>query len=182
MTQDIGRSAEADGLSQAEPKVSALRASIPNASGIAAIGLVGIKNNLNMGGCLRAAHCFGASLIAIQGSRLQKQAADTTKAHRHIPSFVVDDILAATPYGCQRVVVEIRDDAVPLFDFCHPRQAFYIFGPEDGSVPSRIVDQCQHIVSIPTAYCLNLAATVNVVLYDRAQKRAMRPVAHRCAA
>lgn len=139
--------------------------------GYAAVGLVNCKNSQNVGGVLRAAHCFGAALIAVQSTRLQKMASDTTKAHRHVPTFVVDDILAATPHDCQRVVVEIRDDARCLFDFVHPRSAFYIFGPEDGSVPSRIVDRCQHVVSIPTRFCLNLAATVNVVLYDRAMKR-----------
>lgn len=140
-------------------------------SGISSIGLVGCKNNINVGGALRAAHCFGAQLVAIQSNRLKKEAADTTKAHRHIPTFVVDDILEATPHGCHRVAVEIRDDAISLFDFVHPRSAFYIFGPEDNSIPERIVARCQHVVSIPTAYCLNLAATVNVVLYDRARKR-----------
>ncbi|GAF89366.1 unnamed protein product, partial [marine sediment metagenome] len=30
---------------------------------------------------------------------------------------------------------------------------------------------CKHTIYIPTAYCMNLSATVNVVLYDRMNKR-----------
>lgn len=140
----------------------------------AAIGLVGMKNSLNYGGVLRAAHCLGASMIAFQGPRFKRQASDTTKAYRHIPLIETLDILSVAPFDCQRVAVELVPGARCLTTFVHPKQAIYIFGPEDGSIPTAIVERCQHVVQIPSAYCLNLASTVNVVLYDRIAKAAQR--------
>ena len=52
----------------------------------------------------------------------------------------------------------------------HPEQAIYIFGPEDGSIPQALIDSADHVVYIPTIGCMNLAATVNVLLYDRLAK------------
>jgi tRNA(Leu) C34 or U34 (ribose-2'-O)-methylase TrmL len=95
---------------------------------------------------------------------------DTQDAYKRIPIVTVDDILASTPHGCTPVVIEIVERAKSLVDFVHPDRAFYIFGPEDGSVDKRIVDTCVHRVFVPTNGCMNLAATVNVVLYDRMAK------------
>lgn len=75
------------------------------------------------------------------------------------------------PYGSIPVAVDLVDGALPLPRFTHPQSAFYIFGPEDGTLSRRIVKACAHAVMVPTAFCMNLAATVNVVLYDRAVKR-----------
>jgi tRNA(Leu) C34 or U34 (ribose-2'-O)-methylase TrmL len=56
-------------------------------------------------------------------------------------------------------------------DFEHPENALYVFGPEDGSLPKTVRLLCHRFVVIPTHHCLNLAAAVNVVLYDRRLKR-----------
>ena len=37
-------------------------------------------------------------------------------------------------------------------------------------MPQSLVDRCEAVVYLPTEGCLNLAATVNVVLYDRMLK------------
>ena len=96
---------------------------------------------------------------------------DVQKAWRHIPVLRVASIVDSLPYECNLVAVEICDSARPLPSFVHPERACYVFGPEDGSVPERIVGKAQAVVSIPSRFCLNLAACVNVVLYDRmAQK------------
>lgn len=139
--------------------------------GYSAIGLVGIKNPHNYGSVLRAADCFDASMIAIEGIRFKRSCQDTTKAWRHIPVVQGEDLFSMVPFSCVPVAIEFVDGAVSLEDFSHPQSAFYIFGPEDGSVPSRIVERCKHVIQIPTRRCLNLAATVNVVLYDRMVKR-----------
>lgn len=138
--------------------------------GYAAIGLIAPKCNANVGGALRAAGCYGAALIAIQGQRYQKQSADTLKAWRHMPLIHVADIFDAVPYDCIPVAVELIEDARELPEFNHPERAFYVFGPEDGSLGREITERCKHTVSIPTRFCMNLAATVNVVLYDRLAK------------
>lgn len=139
--------------------------------GFSAVGLERPKCKENIGGVLRAAHCYGASLVMVQGDRIGEYRTDVTRAYKHIPCLNVDDLIQAVPVGTTPVVVEINSRARPLPTFRHPDSAFYIFGPEDGSVSQRIVDQCQLVVSIPTAHCMNLAATVNVVLYDRLAKQ-----------
>ena len=58
------------------------------------------------------------------------------------------------------VAIEITD----------PRRAYYIFGPENGSLSKEIMNKCKYTVKIPTNGCLNLGAAVNVVLYDRLAK------------
>ncbi|CAJ2719939.1 RNA methyltransferase [Burkholderia pseudomallei] len=139
--------------------------------GFAAIGLDRPKSPENIGGVLRAAGCYGAELVAVRGNRIGRYATDTMKAYRKVPSIHVDDLISAVPFGCVPVAVELVDDAESIVDFVHPACAFYIFGPEDGSVAKEILRSCPHVVYVPTAHCMNLAATVNVVLYDRLQKQ-----------
>lgn len=139
--------------------------------GYAAIGLIRPKTVSNIGGVLRAAHVYGASMVAVQGSRCDiKSAQDTTKAWKHMPVLRGDDLFDLIPYGARPVAVDLVDGAHSLPDFVHPDSAFYIFGPEDGTLGKSILDRCQYRVMVPTAFCMNLAATVNVVLYDRLAK------------
>ena len=77
------------------------------------------------------------------------------------------DLRDVIPFDCIPVCVELADGARSLVDFTHPQRAFYIFGPEDGSIPKEITERYKIIVQVPTDFCMNLAATVNVVLYDR---------------
>ncbi|MDO7644738.1 MAG: hypothetical protein MUQ62_08500, partial [Reinekea forsetii] len=74
-----------------------------------------------------------------------------------------------------RVCVDLIEGATALSDFVHPERALYIFGPEDGSLSQAVIDQADAVVYIPTIGCLNLAATVNIVLYDRAAKLNLVP-------
>jgi len=74
------------------------------------------------------------------------------------------------------VCIELVEGASSLLEFQHPQNAFYIFGPEDGTLDQAIIDAADSVVYIPTIGCLNLAATVNVVLYDRLAKSAKPPM------
>ena len=139
--------------------------------GYAAIGLDRPKDTANLGGVLRAAQCYGASLVLLSGGRMGKYSTDTMKAYRHIPCVEVDDLLAHCPYAAIPVVVELVERAKPIFNFVHPTSAFYIFGPEDGDVAKEIVERVPLVIQIPTQGCMNLAATANVVLYDRLLKQ-----------
>lgn len=141
--------------------------------GFSAIGLVGPKIESNVGGALRAAHCYGAGFIVLEAPRFQHRSTNVTKAQKHIP-MIVGNICDHRPYDCPMIVIEIMAGSVKLPDFDHPERGLYVFGPEDGSVPRHIMDRAQHFVSVPTLYCMNLAATVNVVLYDRLAKRGDR--------
>ena len=140
--------------------------------GYAAIGLCRPKTEANLGSVLRAAHCYGASMVVSQGDRFKPGVAtNTPMAHRHIPFIRAEDLFSCVPYDCIPVVVELEPGATPIQDFKHPERAFYILGPEDGSVPKAISERCPHHVYIPTRDCMNLAATANVILFDRMMKR-----------
>lgn len=145
--------------------------------GFASIGLHNPKDIANVGGVLRAAHCYGASMVAISGERIKgdaiKHATNTTQAHKHMPTMR-GDLRSLIPYGAVPVAVDLVDDAAALPDFQHPVSAFYIFGPEDGTLGKAVLDWCPYRVMVPTSFCMNLAATVNVVLYDRLAKEMHR--------
>lgn len=141
--------------------------------GYAAIGLCDPKSGENVGGVMRACGVYGAALVVIAGKRygkLRTFPTDTMKAWRHVPVIEAADVLDAVPFGCVPVAIEIVDGARSLPAYKHPERAFYIFGPEDGSVPMSVLARCRDVVSIPTRHCMNLAATANVVLYDRTAK------------
>jgi tRNA(Leu) C34 or U34 (ribose-2'-O)-methylase TrmL len=139
--------------------------------GFAAIALDRCKDTANLGGVLRAAQCYGAASVAVSGGRMGRYATDTMKAYRHIPCVETDDVMACIPFGAMPVVVELCDRAKSIVGFTHPESAYYIFGPEDGSVRREIIERAPLVIQIPTSFCMNLAATVNVVLYDRLAKR-----------
>ena len=141
------------------------------------VGLENSKNSFNVGATLRAAGIFGAASVFIQGKRYSKAGTDTMKAYKHMPLMQVDNILSVIPYDCVPVAVELIEGATPLPSYIHPPRAFYIFGPEDSHISKRTLSACRDTIYIPchpdssTRGCLNLAACVNVVLYDRTSKR-----------
>ena len=138
--------------------------------GYAAVGLYCPTIEANVGGAIRACQIYGAALLALQCHRYKHQVTDTMKGYRHLPVLVTDDILRVIPYACVPVAIEFISDGVPLPHYVHPERAFYIFGPENGSLGMSVLKKCRDIVYIPTSACMNLAATVNVVLYDRLAK------------
>lgn len=146
----------------------------PFQRGFAAIGLWRPKSGVNVGGALRAAHCYGAALVAIAGDRTRgdeiRHCTNTVKAERHIPVMRGADLRDMIPFEAAPVAVDLVEGACPLPSFQHPRSAFYIFGPEDGTLGESILSWCPYRVVVPTRGCMNLAATVNVVLYDRLAK------------
>lgn len=155
--------------------------------GYAAIGLDNPKFAVNVGGVLRAAQCFGAVLVVVGGMprRYTRSAPDTLKAYRHLPLLHIADVMEAVPFDCAPVAIDLVDDAVPLYNYVHPKRAFYVFGAEDSVLGHRVLDKCRDRIYIPmSSGCLNLAACVNVVLYDRACKQAAggltiaRPAGH----
>jgi tRNA C32,U32 (ribose-2'-O)-methylase TrmJ len=75
------------------------------------------------------------------------------------------------PRAVTPVAVAVRPDAESLVTFEHPGDALYVFGPKDGGLPKPVRLLCHRFVVIPTHHGLNLAAAVNVVLYDRRLKR-----------
>lgn len=142
--------------------------------GYCGIGLNQSKDPKNIGSALRAVGCYNADFIAVSGKRYKKSSTDTMKQYKHKPLFQVDDLKNVIPYGCVPVAVDIIEGAIPLCEYEHPERAFYIFGAEDQTLGENILSWCKDIVYIPTERCMNLAATVNVVLYDRMAKNHMK--------
>lgn len=139
----------------------------------AIIGLHNPKNPTNVGAVLRAAGCYNATQVRYNGTRYNRAAkfqTDTKHAHERIDLVEMHDLTAELADGVEIVCVELALGAVPLPHFIHPEKAIYVFGPEDGSLPQDVVDKAHHVVYVPTTGCMNLAATVNVVLYDRLAK------------
>lgn len=142
--------------------------------GYAAIGLFNPKTSLNVGSVLRAAGCYGASMVAIQGRRFESVMTDPASSHLHLPVIETPDLMSVIPHGCVPVAVEFIESATSLVNYVHPERAFYILGPEDGSVSKELVARCRDVVYVPTNQCMNLAATANVLLYDRLSKQLRR--------
>jgi tRNA(Leu) C34 or U34 (ribose-2'-O)-methylase TrmL len=139
--------------------------------GFSAIGLHMPKTPVNVGSVLRAAGCYGASMVATTGQRYTRAPTDTMKAYRHLPLLQCDSLRDVVPFDCVPVAVDLISGARPLQGYTHPERAFYIFGPEDGTLGKGVLEWCRDVIYIPTDGCMNLAATVNVVLYDRMVKR-----------
>lgn len=137
------------------------------------LGLINPKSATNVASVLRAAGCYGASSVFYTGQRYayaKEFNADTKAFHKQIPTVGVNDLLAFTPQGARKVAVELVEGAIPLPHYVHPDNAFYIIGPEDGTVPKDVITQCDDVVYVPTRSCMNMSATVNVLLYDRLSK------------
>lgn len=131
------------------------------------------KHINNVAAVKRAAACFGADQVICSGKRVldtnnrlprelrMKEYSHVTVEHENFFSFPKDVI---------PVAVELKEGAEMLHDFEHEENMVYVFGPEDGSIPSSILRQVHRIVAIPSSFCTNLAAAVYITLYDRRVK------------
>jgi tRNA(Leu) C34 or U34 (ribose-2'-O)-methylase TrmL len=141
------------------------------------IALANPKSPENVGLVMRAAGCFGVRGVFYSGQRYHRARqfiTDTKDMHEQIPLTWSEDLFAALPPDTVPVAVELVEGAIALPEFVHPPRAFYVFGPEDSSLTQAQVNQCRQVIYIPTTGCLNLSASVNVVLYDRLSKSAQR--------
>ncbi|OUS31279.1 23S rRNA methyltransferase [Thalassotalea sp. 42_200_T64] len=139
----------------------------------ATIGLTNPKSPSNVGAVMRASGCYQVESVYYTGSRYgfaSKFHTDTKNVSLNIPLSPAKSLLDVVPEGASIVCVDLVEGAIPLPEFQHPENAFYIFGPEDGTIEQSVVDNAADVVYIPTIGCMNLAATVNVVLYDRLAK------------
>jgi len=147
--------------------------------GFAVIALDNPKCAANVGGAMRAVGVYGAQLVVLAGPRFKrlKFASDTMKTWKHIPVVEVENVFDVLPHDCVPVAVDLLPGAAELPAYRHPERAFYVFGAEDATLGARIVNHCRDKIMVPTHRCMNLAATVNVVLYDRLAKQMTRAVA-----
>jgi len=148
------------------------------------IGLTNPKSPTNVGAVMRAAGCYQADQVLYTGRRYEQAAkynkdtlkTDTKNIQSKIPLLADDDfinikdLLENIPTTTKVICVDLVEGATPLPHFVHPEQAIYIFGPEDGTIKQQVIDSADEVVYVPTVGCMNLAASVNVLLYDRLAK------------
>lgn len=107
---------------------------LPRRRGFAAIGLFQPKDRHNVGSVLRAAQAYDAKLVITTGERYRRAATDTFNTTKHLPLLQVYDLFEVVPFDCVPIAVDLLEGAIPLPEFHHPERAFYIFGPEDGTL------------------------------------------------
>lgn len=125
---------------------------------------------MNIGNIFRTAHAFDASFVFTVNAHysVRRSKSDTARSTSHTPFYewdAMDDLVL--PKGCAMVGVELVDEAVDLPSFRHPARAAYILGPEKGSLGPETLAMCDHIIKIPTKFCINVATAAAIVLYDR---------------
>ncbi|MEM8617732.1 MAG: RNA methyltransferase [Pseudomonadota bacterium] len=139
--------------------------------GYFAIGAEGISKPMNLGALMRTANAFGAAFVfSVKAKDRTKIAykSDTSRTFKNLPYYQwdrPDDM--HFPKGLQLVGIELTDDAVELPEFRHPRMAAYILGPERGNLSTDMVSRCDHVVKIPTKFCINVSLAGALVMYDR---------------
>jgi tRNA(Leu) C34 or U34 (ribose-2'-O)-methylase TrmL len=148
------------------------------------IGLSNPKSPTNVGAVMRAAGCYQVDQVFYTGRRYELAAqynkdtlkTDTKNAHQIIPLQSIDnfihlkDLVENISSKAKVICVDLVEGATPLPHFIHPDEAIYIFGPEDGTIRQDVIDIADEVVYVPTIGCMNLAASVNVLLYDRLAK------------
>jgi tRNA G18 (ribose-2'-O)-methylase SpoU len=135
------------------------------------IGVEQISKEQNVGSLVRSAHAFGAAFffsitpdVNIRAMRVS----DTSGAFDHLPYYQYDSPAALDlPKGCALVGVEFVEESITLPGFRHPLRAAYILGPEMGSLSDDIMARCDHIIKIPTKFCINVGVAGALVMYDR---------------
>ena len=143
------------------------------------IGLLNPKSPENVASVLRAAGNYRVNSVLYTGTRYPRAARlnpctvdMSRKVSKDIAITGVEHLIDDTPDDLDIVCIEFAENAIALPAYQHPHNALYIFGPEDGTISQNIIDRADAVVYVPTVGCMNLAATVNVVLYDRLAKSA----------
>lgn len=142
--------------------------------GFYAIGIEHGKHSINMGTLWRSANILDAAYIFTVGRRFKRQASDTLKTWRHLPTFHyadMDDLYAHLPYNCLLVGVEMDPRATPLASFAHPERAVYLLGAEDHGLTREATERCHRLVVLPGEHSMNVSVAGSIVMYDRVTRR-----------
>jgi len=141
------------------------------------IGLINPKSPDNVGAILRASANYQVDSVFYTGIRYPqalKRAGRSVDMSRRlgkdIPISPADCLIDSAPDNVKIICIEFAENAIALPEFQHPARALYIFGPEDGSIEQEVIDKADYVVFVPTISCMNLSASVNVLLYDRMAK------------
>ena len=150
---------------------------VPNKYSNVSIGLSNPKSPENVGSVLRAAGNYRVGSVFYTGQRYERALRlnldmpnVSRKVSENVSLFSVGSLIEGVANNTKIVCVEFAINAISLPQFQHPEKACYIFGPEDGNISQDIIDRADAVVYVPTVGSMNLAASVNVILYDRLAK------------
>jgi tRNA(Leu) C34 or U34 (ribose-2'-O)-methylase TrmL len=144
-----------------------------------AILLVNPKYAENVAKVVRLASCYGLGQVWWTGDRVELDVTarrrlpreERMRGYKEVSMIQCDRPFEQFPREVTPVAIEVRESSEKLWNFEHPANALYVFGPEDGSIDSVLLGHCHRFVVIPTRHCLNLATAVATVLWDRQLKR-----------
>ncbi len=135
------------------------------------VGVQGISKPYNLGAVLRTAHAFGASFaftLEAHHTAREINRTDTSRSDAHLPFYEWNtEADLVLPKNCQLVGIELTPHSIDLPSFRHPTNCAYILGPEKGSLSPSLQKRCDHIVKIPTKFCINVSLACALTLYDR---------------
>jgi len=144
-----------------------------------AIILMNPKFSRNVSQAVRACSCFGFKQCWFTGERVQLELNGKTRLPREermkgysgVDIYHHDKPFERFGSDVVPIGVDLVKGAGSLFSFEHPKNAVYVFGPEDGSLPKVVRSFCHQMVFIPMAHCCNLASATYLIMYDRAFKQ-----------
>ena len=135
-----------------------------------AIGLVDPKYPHNVAEVLRAASCYGIKQLWYSGNRVSLVAngkyrlprEERMRGYKDVElrqfDYFLDQFADVTP-----IAVELKPNSEQLPEFVYPENPLYIFGPEDGALPSTYLRYCHRFLVIPTP-CENICDTACVTV------------------
>ncbi len=151
------------------------------------IGLIDPKSPENVESVMRLSGNFSVNGVYYSGNRYPRAAKlkpctvdMSRKVSKNIPLIQVANFIDDVQDDLKIVCVEFAENAISLPEYQHPNNALYIFGPEDSTISQQIIDRAEDVVYIPTISCMNLSATVGVVLYDRLAKSSQGATMRAC--
>lgn len=153
------------------------------------IVLVNPKHAHNVGMVLRMAACHCVGDVWCTGQRIWDAVEDLDRVPREERLRAYKDVNLFWHAGplppfepeCVPVAMEFRPQSEDLFEFEHPTNPVYIFGPEDGTLDGHVLSKCHRFVKIDTMECLNLATAAATVMYDMRLKAHMRTLSRALA-
>ena len=157
-----------------DPEVDQVRAAPP------AVVMVNPKNVVNVASMIRNCAAFGVDWLLFTGERIdiptgkkrdRMPREERMRQYRTVKLARADYPMVLFKGSTVPIGIELTASSTPLPLLEHPKDAVYILGPEDGSIPPGIRALCHQIVQIPTRHCLNVATAGGIVLYDRAISR-----------
>jgi tRNA G18 (ribose-2'-O)-methylase SpoU len=158
-------------VAKSKPSIRSPARAPESMRGYFGIGVEGISKAFNVGNLFRSAHAFGASFVFTVKAdyrRRDGKQTDTSDSLANLPFYAFPTVTEMVlPKTCALVGVEFLDDAVELPSFHHPRQAAYVMGPERNNLSPQMLARCDHVIRIPTKFCLNVGIAGVIVMYDR---------------